>query len=273
MNAKRRLVMCLAAVLPIAAHAACSASNGDAIPSQVFDASALDVGTNPDDPDGGGNGGGKDANGNDGAMGTDAPSDAPAESGPNDAAVQINEIFVDNAGLGDGAELVELRAAAGTPVDDLKLRLIHADGQVKYEVSVGDPGAKVGTSGLWVVGGGSDFKLNVQSHVDKTVSLSTWGLDNAHGAVQLVRGTTLLDVVGYTMDADAGTLAPPASPPLATVEGKPATVPAAPPAPPPPAKAKGLSFGRKTGGADTNDNAADFCTMEASPGFAQKPCK
>jgi hypothetical protein len=264
----------LLAVLPLAALAsamACSATNGDAIPSQVYDASALDVGSGSTDLDGGSSQ--RDATATDGAT-TDAPVDA-APDGPvvNTAPVQINEIFVDNDGLGDGAELVELRAAPGTAADDLKLRLLQADGKVKYEVAVGDPGAKFPASGLWVVGGGQTFRLNVLDHVDRIVDLNVWGLDNDRGAVQLVRGTTLLDVVGYGTDADAGALSPPLSPPLATVEGAIAKVPAAPVHPPLPAKPKGLSFGRKTAAADTNNNAADFCTMEASPGHPQKACQ
>jgi hypothetical protein len=267
MRLERRILLAAVAVFPIAAHAACSATNGDAIPSQVFDASALDVGTGPDDPDSSvvrtdgsvTDGGVKDAPG-------DSPSDAPLVDA---APVQISEIFADNAGLGDGAEFVELRAAPGTRADDLKLRLIYSDGQVKYEVSAGSPGDKFDANGLWVVGGGQTFKLNVQERVDRVVSLTTWGLDNAHGAVQVIRGTTLLDVVGYASDPDAGALAPPASPPKATVEGSPAKLPAGANG----MGAKGISFGRKTGAADTNDNAADFCAMEASPGYVQKACK
>lgn len=268
MTSRRRALLAFAPFATLAFAFACSATNGDAIPSVVYDASALDVGSNPDDPDSGTTS----ADGStvkDGAT-KDAPVDAPVDSFvPNTAPVQINEVFADNDGLGDGAEFVELRAAPGTPVDDLKLRLIYADGQVKYEVSAGDPGAKFPASGLWVVGGGQTFKLNVQEHVDRTVALSAWGLDNDHGAVQVVRGTTLLDVVGYTTNPDAGALAPPASAPKATVEGSPAIVPVAPNG----ANPKALSFGRKTAAADTNANSVDFCKMEASPGFAQKACQ
>jgi hypothetical protein len=260
----------LVAALPLATVGlvvACSATNGDPIPSQVFDASALDVGANPDDPDSGNlrdsstvkDGATKDAP-------VDSPTDGPIVVNP---PVQINELFVDNDGLGDGAELVELRAAPGTAVDDLKLRLIYADGQVKYEVSVGLAGEKFPASGLWVVGGGQTFKLNVTEHVDRTVSLNAWGLDNDHGAVQVVRGTTLLDVVGYTTDADAGALASPANAPKATVEGSPAIVPVAASG----MNKKGFSFGRKTAAADTNNNLVDFCKMEASPGYPQKACQ
>lgn len=264
---KRRTLLVFLPVATLASVIACSATNGDAIPSQIYDASALDVGSDPGDPDAGTQLDGSAVK--DGAT-KDAPTDSPPDAPiVNTAPVQINELWVDNDGLGDGAEFVELRAAPGTPVDDLKLRLLYADGQVKYEVSVGDPGAKFPANGLWVVGGGQTFKLNVLEHVDRTISLGTWGLDNGHGAVQVVRGTTLLDVVGYASTLDAGTLPPPASAPKATVEGTAALVPA-------PANGmnrKGLGLGRKTGAADTNDNAADFCKMEASPGYPQKACQ
>jgi hypothetical protein len=263
---RRRIVLVLAAVFPIAAHAACSATNGDAIPSQVFDASALDVGANPDDTDAG-NGGKDGATAKDGA--TDAPNDAPAETGPTNAAVAINELYVDQILDGDAAEFVELRAAAGTPVDDLKLRIVYANGTVKYEVSVGLAGEKFPASGLWVVGGNRTDKLNVLDHVDRTISLSMWGLDT-RGAIQVVRGTTLLDVVGYTDDPDGGAAPAVPSPPTATVEGKPVVAPDNGSAT---TNTPRLTFGRKTGAADTNDNAADFCTMEASPGYPQKACK
>src|SRR5205085_2638508 len=96
-----------------------------------------------------------------------------------------------------------------------------------------------------------------------------WGLDYP-GAVQLVRGTQLLDVVGYSDVPDASAIPPPPSPPTATVEGKPALAPDN-------ASATSTSvrytFGRKTGAADTNNNAADFCRMKASPGKAQGNCE
>jgi len=268
---KRRILL---AVLPLGALGfllACSATNGDAIPSQVYDASALDVGSSSNDLDSGGSR--QDGSTSKDSAANDAPADAPPDAPIVNAPVQINELFVDNDGLGDGAEFVELRGVPGAPVDDLKLRLLYANGQVKYTVSVGVPGAKFPASGLWVVGGSQTFKLNVQEHVDVIVDLDGWGLDNDRGAVQLVRGTTLLDVVGYGTDADAGALSPPGSPPLATVEGAIATVPNAPVHPPLPAKAKGLSLGRKTAAADSNNNLVDFCKMEASPGYPQKACQ
>lgn len=269
MKSKRRSVLALAAMFPVVAHAACGATNGDPIPSEVFDASALDVSTSNPLPEGGSRADGS-TTANDAS--TDAFTDAndANDGAPGTAPVQINEIFVDNDGLGDGTELVELRAAPGTRTDDLKLRIVRFNGDIKYEVTVGLAGQTFNAAGLWVVGGQQTFKLNVQENVDRTLSLANWGLDNDRGAVQLLRGTTLLDVVGYARDPDAGAPPAPASPPTATVEGKVAAVPDPPAGAP--AGRKHRSFGRKTAAADTNDNAADFCAMEASPGFAQKPC-
>jgi hypothetical protein len=261
-----RCAFALLALLPLGAHAACSSGNGDAIGNPMFDASPLDPGKNPYDPDGSvpvdgatPDGGGKE----------DAPVDAAKDSPVvNNAPVQINEIYVDNKFLrGDATEYIELRAAPGTPVDDLKLRIVYATGGLKYEVTVGDPGEKFGSNGLWVVGGNQTFKLNVLDNVDQQVSVGIFGLDE-RGAVQLVRGSTLLDVVGYGDNPDAGAVASPATPPTATSEGRLAETAEQPASINSPAK----SIGRKTGAADTNNNNADFCQMVASPGFAQKPC-
>lgn len=272
MNSKRSILLALLAMGPFAAHAACSAGNGDAIPGPVYDAGTLDVGQNPDDPDPHGGGGGKeptDGATNKDASVTDAPADAPKEAAANTAPVQINELYVDQILDGDGSEFVELRAAPGTPADDLKLRIIGSNGMVRYELSVGLPGDKFPASGLWVLAGAQSYKLNVQSHVDRELDLNTWGLDDP-GAVQVVRGTTLLDVVGFVDDADAGAVPAVGQAPTSTVETKPVLVPDNSSAT---KFTKRISFGRKTGAADSNDNFVDFCAMEASPGYPQKPCK
>jgi hypothetical protein len=260
-----RFLLCLAAVLPLAVHAACASSNGAAVGSQTFDASPLDPGDKNRGEDAGAE--------NDGAPKDAAPEVDAAEDAKPDAAntapVEINEIYVDNAFLrGDATEYVELRGAAGVPVDDLKLRILYADGTVKYEVAVGNAGEKFGANGLWVVGGTQTFKLNVTDHVDHSLSTSVFGLD-VRGAVQLLRGGVLLDVVGYGSDPDAGAVPPPLTQPTATSEGRVARTATQPTASSAPAKA----IGRASGAADTNVNAVDFCTMVASPGFAQKPCE
>jgi len=267
---KRRIFFYLASLAPVLVHAACASSNGEPIPNEVYDASPLDTGGNPLDPDGGSVDGARADGATDGGV-TDAPADGPVST-----AILINEIYVDTIGDGDGSEFVELRAAPGTTVDDLKLRLIGPNGKVRYEVAAGLAGDKVGASGRWVVGGNQTFRLNVVDRVDRTVPLATWGLDYP-GAVQLVRGTTLLDVVGWTDVPDGGAVAPDPtlSPPTATAEGKPAALPDNSGAT---NLTKRKSFGRRgapDGGAlppDTNDNKTDFCVMEASPGYAQKAC-
>lgn len=248
-----------AASLALVAFAACAASNGDAIPSTVYDASPLDAGGNTLPP-------GQDA-GVDAAPPGDASGDAEGGSDGGDAApsgeVRIQEIFVDNDLLGDGSEYVELRGASGTPVDDLRLRLVDRNGNVKYDVPAGNPGEKIGNSGMWVVGGSQVFKVGVSPYrVDREVNLNSWGMDNTAGSVQLVRGNALVDVVGYSSDADAGTIPNASSPPVSTVEGKPALAPTT----------GRRAFGRKPLAADTNDNRTDFCKMIASPGYSQNAC-
>ena len=264
----RKLFVLVLVVSPLAAHAACAASNGDALPAEVREAGSLEAsngrrGSDDDDDDSSTDGG------DERDESADAGKDARVENeGGASSLVEINEIYVDIDGLGDGAEFVELRGEPGTPVDDLKLRILDATGAVKYLVNVGDSGAKVGGTGFWVVGGNQTFKLGVLDRVDQTVSLSGWGLATAHGAVQLVRGTQLLDVVGWTNDADAGAVPSPGLPPKATVEGSPAMVPTIRKTSGKPAH----SFGRRSGAPDTNDNRADFCSMAASPGYDQQPC-
>lgn len=263
----RRLFVLALVLSPLAAHAACAVSNGEALPADVREAGSLEASNGrrggDDDDDSSTDGGDERDERVDG--GKDARVD---DDGSASGIVEINEIYVDIDGLGDGAEFVELRAEPGTPVDDLKLRILDATGAVKYLVTVGAPGAKVGGTGFWVVGGNQTFKLNVLDRVDQTVSLNGWGLETAHGAVQLLRGTQLLDVVGWTNDADAGAVPPPGLPPTATVKGSPAIIPTIRKASGKPAH----SFGRRSGAPDTNDNRADFCSMAASPGYDQKPC-
>lgn len=246
--------------LLVSAGVACATNNGPSIPDPTYDAPTVDASNNTD-PGGGGGGQG------DGSVDPkkDASSDVKQETAPDVTEagpafdVVINEIFVDNAFLGDGAEYVELRGTPGVSVADLKLRLIANDGSVLAEIDAAKgPGDVIQANGTWCVGGSQTFKLGVADHVDNEVSLALWGLDNERGAVQLVKGAakTLVDVVGYDTQVP-GTAAPaPPSAPASTVENKVATVPSV---------AK-KAFGRKAGAADTNDNSADFCKMTPTPG-------
>lgn len=261
----RNLIALAIALCPLAAHVACSVGNGDATPQEPREAGTLEA------SGGAGRDGSSDDDDDDDEpdrvtdAGKDARLDAEAAA---PVVIAINEIYVDIDGFGDGAEFVELRAAAGTPVHDLRLRLINAAGTVRYVVSVGDPGDVVGPTGLWVVGGNQTFRLGVTDRVDRTVGLNDWGLETSRGAVQLLRGADLLDVVGWSTDPDGGAAPPPSSPPTATVEGAVAAVPTIRKTAGQPAR----SFGRRADAPDTGDNRADFCSMPASPGFAQKPC-
>jgi hypothetical protein len=263
----RKLLAFMLATVPPTAHVACASSNGDAPPPEVRDAGSLEASrTGRVDPDDDGDDG--DTEKRDGSR-TDVDEDAAADADTEgDGIVQINEIYVDIDGLGDGAEFVELSAEPGTPVDDLLLRILDGTGAIKYTVLVADPGEKVGASGFWVVGGNQTFKLGVTDRVDQTIPLSGWGLPTSRGAVQLVRGTSIVDVVSWSTDPAAEPIPPPPSLPAETGEGSPARVPTITKTAGSPAH----SFGRRDGIPDSDDNRADFCSMAASPGVGQKGC-
>lgn len=266
----RKLAFLTIACIPLAVQAACAAKGSELIFAQAREAGALEVpgrsGAGEGDDDEDGSVSPRDA-GKDGMVGGGKDARVDADAGT-PAIVVINEIYVDIDGFGDGAEFVELRAEPGTPIGDLKLRLLGSNGTVEYEVPVADAGTEVGASGFWVVGGAQTFKLGVQDRVDQIVPLGNWGLEATRGAVQLVRGTELLDVVAWSEDPDSGAIPAPSSPPTATGEGSPANVPTITKTTGNPAH----SFGRRAAEADTNDNGADFCSMAASPGYPQQAC-
>lgn len=256
MRIGRGLIL-LATGIPGIFIAACSASNGDPIPSEVRDAEALEVGSNePPDRDRDGASPPQDGGVTKDATTKDAPADAPPDA-PSSATVRINEIYVDRVGGGDKTEFVEVRGAEGTPVDDLFVRLVDHNGVV-HEFDLGTAGQKIGATGTWVIG--SPF---VSGRIDRSVTVAQgWGLDD-RGAVQLVRGASkeLVDVVGWTNDPDGGVVPQPSTNPKATGEGKPFVVP------------PGVSsFGRRATGADTDDNRADFCSMTISNGATNGAC-
>lgn len=125
-----------------------------------------------------------------------------------------------------------------------------------FELRVADAGGKMSASGYWVVG------TATVSKVDKTYSLSQWGLTNAGGSVQLLRrdiAAPPLDVVGYGMAPAAATLDP-----KKTIEGSAAALPAS--------GSTGKTIGRKSVPGDTDNNSADFCVMNATPGAANGAC-
>ncbi len=180
----------------------------------------------------------------------------PADTGPGDVAkARIHEIYVDRALEGDKVEFVEISAPPNTPLDNLWLRHIDDKGVPVFELRVADAGAKMKASGLWVVG--TSFVT-----VDKAHPLSAWGLTGAGGSVQLLRkdiAMSLVDVVGY-----GGAPASTATAPTKTIEGSAASIAAS--------GSTGKTIGRKSVPGDTDNNSADFCVMNATPGAANGAC-
>jgi hypothetical protein len=242
----------VASASPLALAAACSASNGEPIPSEIYDAQALDVGTVVPGRDGSPpvieDSGAADAPPTDAAA-NDAPADAPQETSTS-AVVRINEVYVDRIVAGDNTEYVELRGPDGTRVDDLFIRIIDDTGKASADIDVGTGGQTIGATGTWVIGTNA-----LVGRVDRAVLLRYWGLD-LRGAVELRRGPgkTLIDVVAWTDHPDGGG-APPG-------EGAPYLLPSGT-----------TSFGRVAGAPDTDDNEADFCTMAKSVGAANTACQ
>lgn len=242
---------------PAALQIACSATNGDSIPSEVRDAEALDANTvdpterdssstNEDEDTGTPNppkdGGGK-----------DAPADAPIDAPLTSTAVRINEVYVERTGAGAKAEYLELRGPAGVDLGDLAIRIFDATGTATASspYPIATAGQKMPASGVWSVGG---FLANV----DTIISIPQgWDL-STKGAIELVRGpsNTVIDTVGWTTDADAGASAPKG-------EGKAYVLPST----------GTKSFGRAVNAADTNDNKTDFCTMAQTAKAANAACE
>jgi hypothetical protein len=178
--------------------------------------------------------------------------DAPTDTSP--GALRIDEIYVDRDLSGDAVEFVEIAGPTDASLDGLHLRLIDAAGTVKYDVAI-TTGAKIGSSGRWVVGG-NRTDTYFTGRLDQSVGIASWGLDNTAGAVQLVSGTTLVDVIGY-----GAKVAGPSTPPTATYETDAATLPSS---------AK-QSLARK-GGLDTGNNVTDLCAQNGTPGSAGGAC-
>ncbi|MCC6999598.1 MAG: hypothetical protein IT370_33640 [Deltaproteobacteria bacterium] len=223
---------------------------------------ALGCGDDDDGPVDSGGGDPIDSGRRDGALDATVVTDAAAtvDAAAPDASVApgivINELYMTTLG-GDGRRYVELRAAAGTPLTGLQLRLLRSNGTVAHTIDVAPGGTLTPGDGLWVVGGA------LVSNVDQFYSNASWGLDSSQGAVQLIRngvaGPILVDLVGY---GPAVTPAPP-TPPTATVEGATAV---------PVPSADTDSIGRRAGAADSNVNSADLCRMTASPGAVNTAC-
>jgi hypothetical protein len=190
----------------------------------------------------------RDATSSDGSPQDSATTDA-SDAGKTDsgtAALVISEVFAADI---LSKRYVEIAGPPGTPLVDLKLRIVSSTGSVSKTVDVAkSAGDVMPARGTWVVGGLAELA------VDNGLLVSAWDLPSDNGSVQLVRQgatTTLLDVVGYgTCAAQVATAPTPA------FEGAAAVTPGT----------KALL--RKPGRADTNVNADDFCKGVASPNAA-----
>ena len=174
------------------------------------------------------------------------PDTADDVAAPKDfGGVVINEVLYDNVG-GDTATWLELYGKPGTSLDGLEV--------------VGISGTKGTKTGTLVVEGsiGADgFFLIV--HPEAPAALATLGdlqseevdFQNGPDSIQLTYAGEVLDALAYGTFGEGE---------VAAGEGTPAALAAA-----------GESLGRKTDGADTDDNATDFVVMSApSPGQPNK---
>lgn len=166
--------------------------------------------------------------------------DAEADASTTPTRLVISEVFA--------ADILSKRYVeiAGPPaglIGDLRLRIVSNTGVVLKTVDVGkSPTELMPARGTWVVGGIAEFR------VDNGYLVSDWDLPSDNGTVQLVRGSTLLDVVGYGAPAAVVQSAP-----TEATEGAAAITPGT------------KSLLRRPPHLDTGSNAADFCRGAASP--------
>ena len=255
----------LLSVPPVLAVSACSGSAGPAIPwsdeagrNLSNEAGAFASDHDPRESD---------AAGADSGIVEVVAGDGGVDAGQ--SAIQISEVYVDTAAVAAGSEYVELRGAAGTPLRDLRIRVLSANGSVRFEVDVtSNPLARIGATGFYVVGGTKVDALGVTYFVDRELGVGAFGLNNEGGSIQLISmqggERSLIDVVGYTAQPNGAPPLPPVNlPPSTTVLGQPAVLPSAPK----------RAIGRRASGARRGDNRSDFCSMSPTPGFPQAPCQ
>lgn len=159
---------------------------------------------------------------------------------PSTAQLVINELLPDPEGADSGREFVELLNDGQAPVDLDGVRLEFANGadgpvwQLRWSGAAGQdlaPGAR-----LLIVDRGWAGAVRA----DAEVALA---LQNGPDAIRLVRGGTVLDLVGYGALTDT-----------LLAEGRPAPV------------APGRALARRPDGRDTGDNRADFVSAQPTPG-------
>ena len=156
------------------------------------------------------------------------------------AALVVNEFLPDPEGSDSGREFVELLNTGPEPesLADVRLQFANgAEGAVWATRWTGDPFGELEP--------GQRFLIVDRNWMGDPVGNAEvyLGLQNGPDAVRLVRGQTVLDLVGYGPLTDADMM-----------EGAPADI------------APGMSLARRPDGHDTADNEADFVLAEPTPG-------
>lgn len=155
----------------------------------------------------------------------------------------LNEVLYDPAGPDAGAEFVELfnPGTEAADLDGVSVEFANgADGPVWRRRWTGEAGQTIPPGGIFLIG---DRGWSGPPGAGDEASLS---LQNGPDAVRLVRGSTVLDVLGYGEPLD---------PELS--EGDPH-----------PGADSGCSLSRRPDGADTGDNTADWRGRPPTPGRA-----
>lgn len=157
------------------------------------------------------------------------------------AALVLNEFLPDPDGSDGGREFVELLNTGPGPesLADVRLQFANgAEGAVWATRWTGDENLELGPGQRFLIVD-RNWMGDPSGHAEVYL-----GLQNGPDAVQLVRGPTVLDLVGY------GPLTDPEM-----MEGTAADI------------APGLSLSRRPDGQDTADNGSDFVLAEPTPGF------
>ncbi len=160
--------------------------------------------------------------------------------GPAQGQLLINEFLPDPAGTDSGREFVELLNSGPGAVDLDEVELQFANGSVGADWVTRWRGA-----GYGALASGARFLITDRNWLGAAVGDAEvyLGLQNGPDAIRLIRGTSVLDLVGYGHLTDADLF-----------EGAPVMVPT------------GLALARKPDGRDTGENAADFAASDATPG-------
>ena len=169
---------------------------------------------------------------------------------PQKAALIVNEIDYDQAGSTDTAEFIEILNPGTSPValSGYRFELVNGSGDVPYETY--EATGSLAAGGFLLIADQAVLDADGLPGAITKVTMKSSGIQNGPDAVRIVAKTDgrVVDAVHYeSAVAGAG-------------EGS--------PAPADDANAASKSIGRCPNSFDSDDNAADFRTMTATPGAA-----